>query len=131
VYSSIIAANMQGTETPPPQKEETFARLFLQFMLSSVGVAVPLILILRLGLRMSWNAVAVRVMFLALVFAVFFVAIFPARDWLRRRQVWSGNPLEGGLRCERCHHYHEGLDCKKCGCRADQFVYPSIGSGFP
>lgn len=29
----------------------------------------------------------------------------------------------GGIRCDRCKHYHEGHDCT-CGCSTEQFKYP-------
>lgn len=43
---------------------------------------------------------------------------------------WRQSFFSEGVKCVRCQHYHEGHDCS-CGCRADQFKWPSIGSGFP
>jgi hypothetical protein len=47
------------------------------------------------------------------------MALLP-RQWLESLRKY-------GVMCERCHHYHEGRDCRKCGCRADQFKYPIMG----
>jgi hypothetical protein len=42
----------------------------------------------------------------------------------------GGGPA-GGVQCSRCGHWHEGVNCRKCDCRADQFAYPNLGSGLP
>lgn len=46
-------------------------------------------------------------------------------------QESSGGGPPGGVQCARCGHWHEGVNCKKCDCSADRFVYPQVGSGLP
>jgi hypothetical protein len=35
------------------------------------------------------------------------------------------------IKCAKCGHRHEGTNCAQCACRANEFVYPSAGSGLP
>jgi hypothetical protein len=164
-------------------KEQTFADWIRMGVFSSAFVAFMGVLILRLGLRLSWSELAVPLMLFAALQTVFFGAMF----WFRRtrsvrigavvlgayfaasfsilvhyaslwrlsiglgpddlRQFiiflfalviavvvmprrWTDSLWAGSVKCVRCHHYHEGHDCG-CGCRVDQFKWPSIGSGFP
>jgi hypothetical protein len=60
--------------------------------------------------------------------AAFIVAIVIGVVLLPRQ--WSEGLFAEGVKCARCYHYHEGHDCS-CGCRLDQFKWPSIGSGIP
>jgi hypothetical protein len=59
---------------------------------------------------------------------IFFVVLVIAAVLVPRS--WTDALFAEGVKCVRCHHYHEGHDCS-CGCRVDQFEWPSAGSGFP
>ena len=52
-----------------------------------------------------------------MVIALFGISLSP---FLTNRSV---EDRLGGIRCDRCKHYHEGHDCT-CGCRVEQFKYP-------
>lgn len=164
--------------------DERFAHWVGIAVLTSAMVAFVGILILRLGLRLSWSALAVPLIFLValqtavssamfwvrkykalrigiLIFGAYLIALFSilvhyGQQWglhtgfkdsdlwilnapilakciglalLPRR--WSERFFAEGVMCVKCRHYHEGRDCTVCGCRADQFKWPSIGTGFP
>ena len=164
-------------------KEQKLADWIRMGVFSSAFVAFIGVLILRLGLRLSWSELAVPLILCAALQTVFFGAMLRLRRtrsvrigavivgayfaasfsilvhyasrWRLRigfgpndlRQFiiflfviviavvvmprgWTDSLWAEGVKCVRCHHYHEGHDCS-CGCRVDQFKWPSIGSGFP
>jgi len=55
-------------------------------------------------------------LFIGVAGVVVLAFLFAPQSWLEH----AGEP-----KCRRCGHYHEGRDCT-CGCRADQFKYPTF-----
>lgn len=76
----------------------------------------------RWRLRVGFGPIDLRNLLIFLFVLVIAVVMMPRR--------WTDGLFAGGVICVRCHHYHEGHDCS-CGCRVDQFKWPSVGSGFP